>query len=71
MRVLSIHDMTKLDYEGEGQEWNRMRRSSGSDWNINLETILEWSPFSSEADLLQQVFSFAEVTGLRIVFIIQ
>ncbi|KAF7124389.1 hypothetical protein RHSIM_Rhsim12G0177500 [Rhododendron simsii] len=43
-----------LDYEGGGQEWNRMRRSSASDWNTNVETILQWSPFSSEAELLQQ-----------------
>lgn len=32
-----------------------MQRSSASDWNRNLETILRWSPFSSEADLLQEV----------------
>jgi len=55
-----------LDYEGEGQEWNRMRRSSGSDWNRNLETILEWSPFSSEADLLQQ-FNRMKDHGTRII----
>lgn len=45
----------KLDYESGGQEWKKMQRYSASDWNRNLETILRWSPFSSEADLLQEV----------------
>ncbi|GFZ03921.1 histidine kinase-, DNA gyrase B-, and HSP90-like ATPase family protein [Actinidia rufa] len=31
-----------------------MKRSSAADWNKNLETIVQWSPFSSEADLLRQ-----------------
>ncbi|KAE9446040.1 hypothetical protein C3L33_21999, partial [Rhododendron williamsianum] len=44
-----------LDYESGGQEWNKMKRSSASDWNRNLETIVRWSPFSSEADLLREV----------------
>ena len=32
-----------------------MIRSSASDWNKNVETIMQWSPFSSELDLLRQV----------------
>ncbi|XP_058195614.1 protein MICRORCHIDIA 7-like isoform X2 [Rhododendron vialii] len=55
-----------LDYEGGGQEWNRMRRSSASDWNTNVETILQWSPFSSEAELLQQ-FNQMKDHGTRII----
>lgn len=34
-----------------------MIRSSGGDWNKNVETIVQWSPFSSEADLLRQVIT--------------
>jgi len=30
-------------------------RSSLSDWNRNLATIVEWSPYASEEDLLKQV----------------
>lgn len=29
--------------------------SSNDDWSSNLKTILEWSPFTSKDDLLQQV----------------
>ncbi|KAM7471545.1 hypothetical protein LguiA_009728 [Lonicera macranthoides] len=43
-----------LDYERAGQEWNRIIRSSVGDWNKNVETIIKWSPFSNEADLLRQ-----------------
>ncbi|KAE9453611.1 hypothetical protein C3L33_14475, partial [Rhododendron williamsianum] len=58
LSILRMDGLKKrfLDYEGGGQEWNRMRRSSASDWNTNLETILQWSPFSSEAELLQQTW---------------
>ena len=31
-----------------------MIQSSVSDWDTNVETIVHWSPFSSEADLLRQ-----------------
>jgi len=51
----------KLDYERKGREWSRMGRSSTGDWNRNVETIVHWSPFSSEADLLRQVFTVDEV----------
>ncbi|CAK9157080.1 unnamed protein product [Ilex paraguariensis] len=30
--------------------------SSQDDWSANLKTILEWSPFASKDDLMQQVF---------------
>ncbi|KAG5537243.1 hypothetical protein RHGRI_024629 [Rhododendron griersonianum] len=55
-----------LDYESGGQEWNKMKRSSASDWNRNLETIVRWSPFSSEADLLRE-FDQMEDHGTRII----
>lgn len=32
-----------------------MVRSSHDDWKRNLETILMWSPYASEEDLLQEV----------------
>ncbi|KAI3976063.1 hypothetical protein MKX01_016746 [Papaver californicum] len=43
-----------LDYEKEGREWKELVRSSSSDWNRNVDTIVQWSPFASEADLLKQ-----------------
>ncbi|KAL0318907.1 UNVERIFIED_CONTAM: protein MICRORCHIDIA 4 [Sesamum angustifolium] len=55
-----------LDYERRGQEWNRMVRSSAADWKINVETIVQWSPFSSEADLLRQ-FNQMQDQGTRII----
>ncbi|KAK9277823.1 hypothetical protein L1049_027379 [Liquidambar formosana] len=55
-----------LDYEREGREWNKIIRSSPGDWNINLETIVQWSPFSSEADLLRQ-FNMMKDHGTRII----
>ncbi|MCL7028435.1 hypothetical protein MKW94_025955 [Papaver nudicaule] len=43
-----------LDYEKEGREWKELIRSSSSDWTRNVDTIVQWSPFASEADLLKQ-----------------
>ncbi|OAY68335.1 MORC family CW-type zinc finger protein 3 [Ananas comosus] len=54
-----------LDYEKE-KGWNQMTRTTPADWNTNLETIIKWSPYSSEADLLQQ-FSSLKDQGTRIV----
>ncbi|KAF4377792.1 hypothetical protein CsatB_018366 [Cannabis sativa] len=54
-----------LDYESEGEGWRKMVRSSLSDWNKNLETIVEWSPFSTEGELLRQ-FSMIKGNGTRI-----
>ncbi|EHA8588303.1 protein MICRORCHIDIA 7 [Cocos nucifera] len=54
-----------LHYE-KGQTWNKMVQSSLVDWSTNLETILQWSPYSSEADLLQQ-FSSMKDQGTRII----
>ncbi|XP_057459363.1 protein MICRORCHIDIA 7 [Actinidia eriantha] len=55
-----------LDYERGGQEWTKMKRSSATDWNKNLQTIVQWSPFSSEADLLRQ-FNHVKDHGTHII----
>ncbi|KAJ6845997.1 protein MICRORCHIDIA 4-like [Iris pallida] len=55
-----------LDYERTGQVWHKMTRASVIDWNVNVKTIIQWSPYSSEADLLQQFNSMSE-QGTRIV----
>ncbi|KAI3717822.1 hypothetical protein L1987_69683 [Smallanthus sonchifolius] len=43
-----------LDYKKDGREWKKIIRSSPGDWNRNAEAVVQWSPFSSEADLLRQ-----------------
>lgn len=55
-----------LDYERRGQAWDRLIRSSAADWSRNVDTIVQWSPFSSEADLLQQ-FNWMKDHGTRII----
>ncbi|KAJ6676445.1 PROTEIN MICRORCHIDIA 7 [Salix viminalis] len=55
-----------LDFERKGREWSGMIRSSANDWNRNVETIVHWSPFSSEADLLRQ-FNLMSDHGTRII----
>ncbi|KAK7318303.1 hypothetical protein RJT34_03002 [Clitoria ternatea] len=55
-----------MDYEREGQEWNKIIRSSLEDWNKNVETIVQWSPFSNEADLLRQ-FNLMKDQGTRVI----
>uniref|UniRef100_A0A5B6Z600 Morc S5 domain-containing protein n=1 Tax=Davidia involucrata TaxID=16924 RepID=A0A5B6Z600_DAVIN len=55
-----------LDYERGGQEWSKMIRSSTGDWNRNVEAIVRWSPFSTEADLLRQ-FNQMKDHGTRII----
>ncbi|PKA64343.1 hypothetical protein AXF42_Ash009565 [Apostasia shenzhenica] len=55
-----------LDYERRGQFWDKMPRSCLVDWNRNVETILQWSPYRSEAELLQQFESMKD-HGTRII----
>ncbi|GAB4845779.1 Protein MICRORCHIDIA 4 [Ancistrocladus abbreviatus] len=55
-----------LDYEKRGGEWNKLMRSSAADWSKNVETIVQWSPYSSEANLLQQ-FNLMKDHGTRII----
>ena len=47
----------KIDYEKKEEVWTKIVRNSLEDWHVNLEAIVQWSPFSSEQDLLQQVTS--------------
>ncbi|KAG2650868.1 protein MICRORCHIDIA 7-like [Panicum virgatum] len=54
-----------IDYEKE-QEWERKARTTGTDWRISLETIIQWSPYSTEAELIQEFGSIGE-QGTRIV----
>ncbi|TYG60312.1 hypothetical protein ES288_D07G058800v1 [Gossypium darwinii] len=53
-----------LDYEWRQEEWSKIIRSTDGDWYRNLDTIVEWSPFSSEADLLRQ--SYVSILYLRL-----
>ncbi|KAL0877214.1 hypothetical protein Bca101_026919 [Brassica carinata] len=55
-----------LDYERIGSEWSPILRSSVSDWNKNVETVAQWSPFSTEDDLLRQ-FNLMKDHGTRII----
>ncbi|KAK2385019.1 Histidine kinase-, DNA gyrase B-, and HSP90 ATPase family protein [Trifolium repens] len=55
-----------LDYERDGQGWKRILRTSQDDWNNNVETIVQWSPFSDEADLLRQ-FNLLKDQGTRVI----
>lgn len=55
-----------IDYEKGGQGWNKMMRASPDDWTRNLATIVQWSPYSSEEELLQQ-FKLFRGHGTRIV----
>ncbi|CAM8978320.1 unnamed protein product [Rhodiola kirilowii] len=54
-----------VDYEREGRYWKKMTRSTSDDWNMNLNTIVQWSPFSDEKDLLRQ-FDLMTGHGTRI-----
>ncbi|CAG7884340.1 unnamed protein product [Brassica rapa] len=55
-----------LDYEKRDLEWSKIVRSSLSDWDKNVKTIIQWSPFSSEEDLLRQ-FGLMKNCGTRII----
>ncbi|GJY79477.1 RNA-directed DNA polymerase, eukaryota [Tanacetum coccineum] len=52
-----------LDYERPAKEWKKMKRVSADDWDKNVEAMVEWSPFSSEADLLRQVIYLLFLTA--------
>nr|DAD34167.1 TPA_asm: hypothetical protein HUJ06_004807 [Nelumbo nucifera] len=54
-----------IDYEKVGSNWKKVLRSSPGDWNTNLDTIVQWSPYSDEDDLLQQ-FNYLKEQGTRI-----
>uniref|UniRef100_A0A0E0DCB0 Morc S5 domain-containing protein n=1 Tax=Oryza meridionalis TaxID=40149 RepID=A0A0E0DCB0_9ORYZ len=54
-----------IDYENE-QGWKRKPRTTFADWNTSLQTIIAWSPYSTEAELLEQ-FSSIKEQGTRII----
>ncbi|CAL4969417.1 unnamed protein product [Urochloa decumbens] len=54
-----------IDYEKE-QEWKRKARTTWTDLRISLETIIQWSPYSTEAELIEEFGSIGE-QGTRIV----
>ncbi|KAJ4790897.1 hypothetical protein LUZ62_042143 [Rhynchospora pubera] len=54
-----------LDYE-KNKGWERLERTNMTDWQMNLDTIVTWSPYLNEADLLNQ-FSSIEDHGTRII----
>ncbi|KAI3504537.1 hypothetical protein L1887_26089 [Cichorium endivia] len=55
-----------LDYEKGVREWKKIIRSTPGDWETNMEAVVQWSPFSSEADLLKQ-FDHMKDQGTRII----
>ncbi|KAK8462145.1 hypothetical protein SEVIR_1G159400v4 [Setaria viridis] len=54
-----------IDYEKE-QGWKRKVRTRWTDWRMSLETIIQWSPYATEAELIQEFGSIGE-QGTRIV----
>ncbi|KXG30181.1 protein MICRORCHIDIA 7 [Sorghum bicolor] len=54
-----------IDYEKE-KEWKRKARTTLTDWCMSLETIIQWSPYSTEAELIQEFGSIGE-QGTRII----
>ncbi|KAL3818721.1 hypothetical protein ACJIZ3_004626 [Penstemon smallii] len=55
-----------IHYEKIGKTWNKQMKSSSDFWRRNLESIVQWSPYESEEDLLQQ-FDFMKDRGTRII----
>ncbi|KAK1407164.1 hypothetical protein QVD17_38776 [Tagetes erecta] len=68
LRCTGMEDIVvpMLDYKKDGQEWKKIIRSSPGVWNRNLEAVVQWSPFSSEVDLLKQ-FDHIKDQGTRII----
>ncbi|XP_059298179.1 protein MICRORCHIDIA 7-like [Lycium ferocissimum] len=56
-----------IDFVKRGESWEVLVRSSGDDWKRNSETIVQWSPYESEADLFQQFELLKGEQGTRIV----
>ncbi|XP_057251432.1 protein MICRORCHIDIA 7 [Beta vulgaris subsp. vulgaris] len=55
-----------IDYEKNGEVWIKKLSRTLDDWHVNLESIIDWSPFSSEQDLLQEFNSLGD-QGTKIV----
>lgn len=58
--LLCFYIRRKVDYENKGNGWEKLYRTSSVDWQKNIETIVDWSPFRDEDGLLQQVILFLE-----------
>ncbi|KAM7480181.1 hypothetical protein LguiA_028394 [Lonicera macranthoides] len=69
-RYCSSHgnNVNLLDYKRGPHQWHKMIRSSAGDWEKNVETIVRWSPFSSEADLLGQFNQMKEQGTWMIIY---
>ncbi|KAL1218814.1 Protein MICRORCHIDIA 4 [Cardamine amara subsp. amara] len=55
-----------LDYERIDSEWCPIIRSSVGDWEKNVETVVQWSPYTSQEDLLRQ-FNLMRAHGTKII----
>ncbi|KAL8520227.1 hypothetical protein ACS0TY_010949 [Phlomoides rotata] len=55
-----------IDYVRKEKAWIKYVKSNSECWQRNLETIIQWSPYESEEDLLQQ-FEFLKEQGTRII----
>lgn len=45
----------QIDFDISGHWAEPIVYGSHDDWSSNLKTILEWSPFASKEELMQQV----------------
>ncbi|KAK8916825.1 hypothetical protein KSP39_PZI023216 [Platanthera zijinensis] len=55
-----------VDYQKRGDTWHQIEKSSSAAWKTNMDSILQWSPYCSEDDLLQQ-FNLMFDQGTRII----
>ncbi|CAM0905016.1 unnamed protein product [Alopecurus aequalis] len=55
-----------IDYEKKELNWTRKPRSTYTDWNTSLQTIIAWSPYGTESELLEQ-FSSIKEHGTRVI----
>eukprot|EP00249_Psilotum_nudum_P016985 c26093_g1_i1 orf=1048-3555(+) len=55
-----------VDYEVQPFGLRKLMRGSVEDWNKNIQTIRQWSPYSTEVDLLDQ-FKGMKHRGTRII----
>ncbi|KAK4380407.1 hypothetical protein RND71_002269 [Anisodus tanguticus] len=55
-----------IDFVKREETWEMLVRSSVDDWKRNSDTIVQWSPYESEEDLIQQ-FELLNDQGTRII----
>ncbi|KAI5071801.1 hypothetical protein GOP47_0014052 [Adiantum capillus-veneris] len=55
-----------VDFEVQSYGLKKILRGQISDWNKNMETIKQWSPFSTERELLEQLSMIGQ-QGTRII----